>query len=218
MNTAAEGPALGVRELILVRHGVTDWNDTGRLMGRRPIPINGRGRAQAEAVARALAARSLAAVFASPQVRTQETAALIAARHGLPVTSEDGLAEVWLGRWQDLSRQQLLDDPDLAHYGRDPLHVCDAIESAVSVHTRVVGFLDRLRTTTGLGAVVAVSHGDPLRILLAELLGMPLAAYRRLVIDPGSISVVRFGTRQPVRILTLNWRPDGPYGETAPEA
>jgi len=202
--------ARGLRELILVRHGVTDWNDTGRLMGRHPIPINARGRAQADAAARALAARPVNAVFASPQVRTQETAARIAAPHGLTVTTDDALAEVWLGRWQGLSYADLHSDPDLVHYGRNPLHECDAIESATSVHTRVVTFLDRLGGATAPATVVVVSHGDPLRILLAHLLAMPLPAYRRLVIDPGSVTIARFGEREPIRVLTVNWLPEGP--------
>ncbi|MCK6554252.1 histidine phosphatase family protein [Candidatus Binatia bacterium] len=211
MTSSPEASAPGVRELILVRHGVTDWNEAGRLMGRRPIPMNDRGRVQARAAALALGARPVGAVVASPQLRTQETAAIVAEAHGLSVASDEALAEVWLGRWQDLSRAELRDDPDLAHYGRDPLHECDAIESATSVRSRILAFLDRLRAATGPHTVVAVSHGDPLRIMLAELLGMPLAAYRRLVVDPGSISIVRFGRRQPVQVRVINWLPEVPW-------
>jgi len=197
-------------DLILVRHGVTDWNEAGRLMGHEPIALNARGRSQAEATARALAAQPLGAVVASPQRRTQETAAIIAAPHGLAVTTDDALAEVWFGPWVGRTFSEIIKEPDLAAYLQNPLHACDAFEPTAAVHARVVGFLERFRAASEPHAVVAVSHGDPLRILLAEILGMPLTAYRRLVIDPGSVTIVRFGEREPVRLLVANWFPQGP--------
>jgi broad specificity phosphatase PhoE len=54
---------------------------------------------------------------------------------------------------------------------------------------------------------VLVSHGDPLRILLAHYLAMPLAGYRRIEVAPASVSVVRFDPTFGIRVVLLNWRP-----------
>jgi broad specificity phosphatase PhoE len=196
-------------DLILVRHGLTDWNEEGRLMGRLPIALNSRGRSQAQAVADALAGLRLRSVFASPQLRAQETAAMIAPRHGLSVQTDEALSEVWLGRWQEKSSSELAADPDVQRFRDDPTHVCDAFEPASAVHERMVGFVESLRPTASESACVLVSHGDPLRILVAHQLGMPLSTYRRLAIDPGSVTILRLHGRGD-RVLTLNWSPLGP--------
>lgn len=197
------------RLLALVRHGLTDWNENGRVMGRCDVPLNERGQRQAAAAAAALADGSLDAVLASPQRRAQETAAPIAAAHGLTVTSDDDLAEVWVGAWQGHTYEELRDDPDVARYLSDATHVCDAIEAAPSVQRRMIAALERLRGDAYGPRIAVVSHGDPIRLLLAHCLDMPLTEFRRLHVAPGSISVVRIGTRQP-QVLAINWRAAGP--------
>jgi broad specificity phosphatase PhoE len=193
-------------DLILVRHGLTDWNEQGRLMGRSDIELNARGRAQVEAVADALHRVPVRSIFSSPQRRAQQTAAAIARPHQLPVHTEAALAEVWLGRWQGLTWNDIREDPDVARCLADPTYVSDALEPGTAVHERVVGFVEGLRSDAD-ETVVLVSHGDPLRILLAHYLTMPLASYRRLEVAPGSVSVVRFGTGGGVRVVLFNWRP-----------
>ena len=193
-------------DLILVRHGLTDWNEQGRLMGRSDIELNARGQAQAEAVAEALRGVPVRAVVSSPQRRTQQTAEVIARPHQLSVRIEAALAEVWLGRWLGMTWEDLREDPDVARYLADPTCVSDAFEPAVAIHERVVDFVEGLRSDTD-GTTVVVSHGDPLRILLAHYLSMPLASYRRLEVAPGSVSVLRFSAVFGVRVVLLNWRP-----------
>lgn len=193
-------------DLILVRHGLTDWNEQGRLMGRSDIALNASGEAQVEAVAQALRDLPVQAVLASPQRRTQQTAEAIARLHELSVRTEHALAEVWLGRWQGMTWNEIKDDPDVTRYLADPTHVSDAVEPGTSVHERVVGLVEGQRSDAG-ECVVLVSHGDPLRILLAHYLSLPLAAYRRLEVAPASVSVLRFSAPSGVRMTLLNWRP-----------
>lgn len=193
-------------DLILVRHGVTDWNEQGRLMGRSDIELNARGQAQAQAVAEALRGVPVRAVLSSPQRRTQQTAEVIARVHDLPVRTEATLAEVWLGRWLGMTWNELREDPDVVRYLADPTYVSDVVEPGAAVHERVVGFAESLRSDAD-DTVVVVSHGDPLRILLAHYLSMPLAAYRRLEVAPGSVSLLRFSPAFGVRVLLVNWRP-----------
>ncbi len=195
--------------LVLVRHGLTDWNEEGRLLGRNPIPLNERGRAQAEAVARSLGRLSIDAVYSSPQRRTEETAGPIARELELTVETESGLDEVRLGRWQGKLVKELRGDPDLERYIEDPTYVCDAIEPAVEVQKRIVGFTEQIRSERGTGNVVLVSHGDPLRLLVVHYLSMVLGSFRRLEIDNGSVSILRFTPRGP-RLLILNWKNELP--------
>ena len=196
-------------DLILVRHGLTDWNEEGRLLGWSEIGLNERGRAQAAAAAEALRSFAVRMVLQSPQPRARQTAEPIARAHGLEAAVEPGLAEVWLGRWQGKTFAEIRDDPDLRRYIADPTHECEAIESAPRVERRVVEVAHRIEREGRDGAVVLVSHGDPLRIVIADFLGMELAAYRRLQVGNGSISVLRFG-RQRRQLVALNWLPGGP--------
>jgi broad specificity phosphatase PhoE len=190
--------------LFLIRHGKTDWNEQGRLMGRNDVGLNQRGQAQAEAVGRALAGIRLDRVFASPQPRALETARAIAARRGSEVAVEPALAEVWVGdAWQGKTFAELSDDPHLRRYFNDPMYRCDLIEDTESIRDRVAQLAARLRDEAAGENVALVSHGDPLRILIAHLLGMPLENCRALTIDNGSLSAVRLGER--ARVLLLNW-------------
>ncbi len=195
-------------DLVLVRHGVTDWNEDGRLMGRSDIALNARGTAQARAVAEALRELQLGAVLASPQRRAQETAAVITRAQGLKVETEPDLAEVWLGRWQGKTFDDLRGDPDLERYFADPTYHCDAIEPADAIERRVVATVQRLEATATYGRVALVSHGDPLRIIVAHYMGMGLAGFRQLSIDPASVSILRLSGGHH-QLLALNWQPAG---------
>jgi broad specificity phosphatase PhoE len=195
--------------LQLVRHGQTDWNEAGRLMGRSDaIGINARGRVQVELLARRLADRRPDLLLTSPRRRTRETAAVIAAAHGVAVTPDDALDEVWLGeRWQGKTFAEIAGDPDVTRWLADPMQRSDVIEAAADVQRRVVPVLERVRALPAGSLVVAVSHGDPLRLLLAHVLGMAIGDYRRLAVPPASLSVVQIEA-QSARLLALAWRPD----------
>ncbi len=194
--------------LFLVRHGVTDWNEAGRVLGRSDIGLNARGRGEAEAVAHALADIPLSAVVASPQRRAQETAALIACARGLTIGTDPGLDEVWVGPWQGKTWAELQDDAEVRRYLSDPTYSSDAVEAAACVQERIVAAAERVRSAAG-GAAVLVSHGDPIKLLVTHYLAMERSAYRRLAISTGSVSVFRFGALPGTRLLVLNWKPPG---------
>jgi broad specificity phosphatase PhoE len=171
-----------------------------------------RGREQAKVAGEALAAIPIDAILCSPQRRAQETAAVIATPHGLPVETVDELAEVWLGeRWLGKTFEDLRGDPDLSSYFADPTFGGDVLEPATSVERRVAAVAARLEKEGRYQRVVLVSHGDPLRILVAHLLGLDLPLYRRFVIDNGTISLVRCSAMGR-QLITLGWRPAGVLG------
>lgn len=83
--------------VLLVRHGETDWNRSGQIMGERPIPLNQNGRAQAQRLAAFLKARPIQALYSSPVARALQTAAILASALQLPVTPDRGLTEIGVG-------------------------------------------------------------------------------------------------------------------------
>ncbi len=193
--------------LVLVRHGVTDWNENGRLMGRVDLDINARGRVQAERVAEALADVSIDAVYSSPQPRARQTAESVAAARGLSVHVEPGFDEVWLSdAWKGKTVAELRGDSDLERIIEDPTHRCELIEPIAEVQNRSVAAAERLVETEKEQTLMIVSHGDPLRVLIAHYLNLELVSFRRLACDNGSISWIRFNRRGPCLEL-LNWVP-----------
>jgi len=196
-----------VFRLVLVRHGLTDWNVERRLLGRVDVGLNPEGRAQALAAADALKPFPVQAIVSSPQVRARETAAPIAAAHGLEVETEPDFDEVWLSEeWQGKTVEELRDDAEMERFLSDPSRRTPRIEPIEDVQRRVVGAVERLRRERPGETVVVVSHGDPLRAVAAYYLGLALADFRRLLIDNGSVSLLRFNPRGP-QLTTLNWRP-----------
>ncbi len=195
-------------QLVLVRHGVTDWNEQGKLLGRSDVPLNVRGEKQAKAVGDALRELRPSAVLSSPQRRTMQTAEAIGEACGVQVKADDRLAEVWLRAWQGKTFDELGSDPDVLKYLADPFHESDEIEPITDVYDRLSGLLEELRDSGLNTPVVLVSHGDPLRILLAEMLGLPRGSFRSFSVDNGYASVARLG-RKKTHVQTLNCPPEG---------
>ena len=187
-----------------MRHGLTDWNEEGRLLGRIDVGLNARGREQVATLAEILGQLPIARVVSSPQQRALETATPIADGLGLAVETDTGIDEVWLGRWQGKLIAEVRGDPDLERYLEDPTYECDAIEPIVSVQERMVAVTERLRVENEGETVVLVSHGDPLRVSLTHYLSMPIADYRRLSAENASVSVLCF-TNQGPRLVEQNW-------------
>ena len=91
--------------LILIRHGETEWNVSGRYQGQTDIPLSDRGRAQAEALGRRFASIPVDAVYSSPLQRAYDTAAAIARVKGLPIQKADGLKELDFGEWDGNTKE-----------------------------------------------------------------------------------------------------------------
>lgn len=194
-------------QLLLVRHGLTDWNVGGKLLGRVDIGLNENGRAQARAAAEALKSFAVRAVFSSPQVRARETAGPIADALGLAIEIEPGLDEVWLSEaWQGKTVDELRDDAEMERFLSDPLGRSPRIEPIDEVQGRAVAAVERCRRDRAGETVVMVSHGDPLRAIVSYYVGLPLAGFRRLLIENGSVSLINFNRRGP-QLAILNWRP-----------
>lgn len=192
--------------VVLVRHGLTDAVGTwmnGALPG---VPLNAVGLAQAAALPARLAALPIAAIYASPFLRTQQTAAPLAAARGLSVQDEPRLREVGFGRWEGVRFDALRDDPHWRHYNvvRSVTRPPDGGETLVEVQARAVAALLDVVARHDGETVVLVSHGDTLRALLQYLLAMPIDNVQRLELSPASVSVVRVGPGVAPVVLQVN--------------
>jgi probable phosphomutase (TIGR03848 family) len=186
--------------VVLVRHARSTANVSGVLTGRRKgVHLDDLGREQAERLGRRLAPVPLAALVSSPLERCRETAAAVARAQPAPVrvASDKGLVECDYGAWEGRALKDLAKEKLWKSVQRHPAAVTfpDG-ESMAAMAARVVAAVRRhdalVEQAHGPHAVwAAVTHGDPLKVVLADALGMHLDQFQRLHVDPGSVSVVR---------------------------
>ena len=191
----------------LVRHG--DYCLLGqRLAGRLPgYSLSEKGRAQAEAIAQVLACLPLAVVVSSPLERTRETAAPIAAARYLPVTIEPDFNEIDFGHWTGMSFQDLHHLPEWRAFNEcRGLAQIPGGETMLAAQARAVAAVLRLGAAYPGGEIAIVSHGDVIKAILAQVLGLSLHLMRRIEVSPGSRSVVALDSWN-AQVLALNLPP-----------
>ncbi|MBU6334783.1 MAG: phosphoglycerate mutase family protein [Chloroflexi bacterium] len=180
--------------VLLIRHGETDWNAVQRYQGHGLVPLNARGRAQARALARRLAAGPpLTALVSSDLPRAAETADIVGAALGLVPQRHAGLREIDVGAWAGLTPAEVRQrfPEHRAAYDRDPVHTARlGGESYAQVLQRSVAALAEIAAVAD-GTVALVSHGGTIRVVLCHVLGLDLAQINRLWIDNCAICEVR---------------------------
>jgi broad specificity phosphatase PhoE len=203
-------PFPGRGRFFLLRHGETEWNRQRRILGRRPVPLSERGRAQLSALAPHLAALGIASIFTSPLPRARSTAELIAQQlGGVPIVDEDGLTEVDYADWEGKSFPDLVDHPSYAAFRKDPLGTPfpGGGESLLQVRDRVFAAMASIAAAADGRTTVVVSHGDPLRLILCGCLNMDVAELRRIRVDNGALSAIEL-TGDWAEVKFVNMRPD----------
>ncbi|HZP29700.1 MAG TPA: histidine phosphatase family protein [Acidimicrobiia bacterium] len=191
--------------LVFARHGETDANANGLLLGRLDPPLNERGRAQAEALARAFGAGARPAVVAtSPLARTRATAEAIAAACGVEVEVDERLVEVDYGVW-DGHPFGALPVELVRKWRSDPAFTPEGGESLADVRARMARCAsDLLERAAEAGApVVAVSHVSPIKAAVLWALALDDTFAWRLRLDVASITRLTPGPDGPV-LLTFN--------------
>lgn len=198
--------------VILVRHGRTTANTSGVLAGRsRGVLLDDLGRSQAQRAGERLGVLPLAAIVSSPLERCRDTAKAIVAQQGsgLTIARERGIVEVDYGAWTGQGLKDLAKDPLWQTVQHHPAGVTfPEGESMAAMASRAVATVRRWDVAVteqhGPDAVwVAVSHGDVIKAVLADALGMHLDVFQRIVVDPASVSVVRYAPGRPF-VLTMN--------------
>jgi len=190
-------------EIILARHGETDWNASERFRGRADITLNEAGRKQAEMLGEYLGREKIDFIYSSPLKRAVETAGAIAGRRKLEVNAVENLTDFHFGDWQGLSRSEVAEQyPELY---RDWLDTPEQVkipggESLEDVRQRAVPFVEDAIMRCGEGRIVFVSHRVVNKVLVCSLLGLDLSHFWNIRID--TCGLTRFDCGDGRLVLT----------------
>jgi broad specificity phosphatase PhoE len=187
-------------ELLLIRHGETEWSRSGQHTGRTDLPLTDAGLAAASALAPAVARRRMIAAFTSPAIRARRTAELV----GLTGALADPDLQEWdYGGYEGLTTDQISQDRPGWFLWRDGVPPGDADhpgETVAQVGARADAVLRRASPLLASGDVALVAHGHLLRVLTARWLGLEPAAGRYFRLDTGTLSTL--GTEHENAVLT----------------
>ena len=201
--TSAERPTL----LLFVRHGQTPTTGI-ELYGRKPgVHLSELGLSQAESVAERISEmnqRGIAAIYSSPLVRTRETATPISKALGIPIKQSRGLIELDVGDWTGRKLNQLRKLKAWSTVQKYPSGFrFPNGESFVEMQTRISQTVDGFVSEHPGATVVAVSHADPIRALIAHAMGTHLDLFQRIVVSPCSVTAILYTPNGPV-VLAVN--------------
>ena len=182
-------------KILLVRHGETSWNLEGRFQGRSDVPLNEKGKEQANALAFALRGESLKAIYSSPLVRAKETARTIKAFHpSVPLYEEEGLMEMDLGEFEGIEGPRWA-----AQYAEfrtawkeNPASVrMPGGESLHEVQVRAVSALERIANAyPSETTLLLCSHNFVILTILCHALEIPLDRFRELRQGTAALNVL----------------------------
>jgi probable phosphomutase (TIGR03848 family) len=191
-----------VTTVILLRHGRTTANAGGVLAGWTPgVQLDGTGAAQVQAVGERLATVPLAAVVSSPLDRCRQTADAVAAGRDLEVQDDERLGEARYGDWTGRTIKELAKDPLWKVVQQHPSAAVfpgPEGEGLAQMQARAVAAVRHWNARLGPDAVwLACSHGDVIKGIVADALGLHLDQFQRIVVDPASISVITYTETRP---------------------
>ncbi len=204
-------------QVILVRHGETDWNKSHRIQGGgSDTRLNGTGKEQAAALALRLKPEKIEAIYSSPLKRALDTARAIAHHHQLEIEIEPALREVNVGELEGTPARLLgkrLDEL-LGMRGQDKTQtaVWESVwskiqhiggESLAELQQRTWDALKRIVDRHSDGVIVVVSHGFVIVTIICAVLDLPLSQMNRLRVGVGSISTIMFDN-QVTRLMLFN--------------
>jgi probable phosphomutase (TIGR03848 family) len=190
-----------VATVLLLRHGRTTANATGELAGRRPVELDETGRGQAQRAGERLSVLPLAAVVTSPLIRCRTTVEL--ALPGITPVVEEGLTECGYGDWEGRPLKELAKEDLWPVVQQHPsAAVFPNGEAMAAMSARAVAAVRqwdaRVTAEHGPDALwVACSHGDVIKAIVADALGLHLDQFQRIVADPASVSVIRYTPTRP---------------------
>jgi probable phosphomutase (TIGR03848 family) len=196
--------------VILLRHARSTANGSGVLAGRQAgVRLSDRGEDQAAGLVARLAGVPLHSVVTSPLERCRQTLAPLLAERGLEATVEPGIVEVDYGQWTGRAIKDLGAEPLWTVVQQHPsAAVFPEGEGLAALQARAVAAIRahdaRVTAEHGPRAVwLACSHGDVIKAVLADALGVHLDGFQRIVVDPASVSVVQYTETRPF-VLRVN--------------
>jgi probable phosphoglycerate mutase len=194
--------------VFLVRHGATILSAEDAFAGETDVPLSDVGRDQLQKLAQRLAREPIAAFYASPLGRTMETARIVAAPHGRPVTAVSGLREVSHGHWEGKLRADVEKEfpAEYARWQADPFSFGPpGGESGLAVTARALPALLEIVAAHPGEQILAASHKATIRLLVGSLLGFDLRRYRdHLDQSPASLNILDFKDGMHARLSLFN--------------
>ncbi len=171
--------------LVLIRHGETDWNVEGRYQGQADPPLNARGVAQAQELARRLQGVGLDLLYSSPLRRARQTAEIIAQALGIPLYLEPRLKEIAQGEWETLLVTEIQERyPELfQRWETEPWSVqIPGGETLAQVQERVYQAVDEILARHPGKTIGLVAHRLPIALLKVRYQGLDPAQVRNLAL------------------------------------
>jgi probable phosphoglycerate mutase len=148
---------------------------------------------------------ALGALYSSPLSRTKETASVLSQALGLPVTEDPRLVDCDAGEWAGVPLKELAKKPEWATVVNYPSGFrFPGGESIPEMYARVVGTVRALAEQHPGQAVVVVSHADPIKVVLADAMGVHLDLFQRVNVSPASISAISYAEPFPT-VMLVNW-------------
>ena len=194
--------------VFLVRHGATVLSAEDRYAGSVDAALSDEGLAQAKALGARLAGEPLAAAYASPMSRAQDTARAVVAGRGLAVVAVPELRETDHGHWEGKTRDEVgFGYPDeYARWERDPFTFAPSGgETGLQVLARALPAFLGIVSHHPDSAVLVVSHKATIRLVVGELLGVELRGYRdRLDMSPCGLSILDVKSGAEARLVLFN--------------
>ena len=179
-------------EILLIRHGETEWNRREVFRGRADVPLSARGREQARLLGEALKGSEVQAVYSSPLSRARQTARPLAEALGIEVQTDERLVDMSFGRWESRPRAEIEnEDPALYRaWLTEPqeFRAPDG-ESLADVIARVWPAMGEIAARHRGGRAAIVTHRVVCKVLLCSALGAGEAAFWRVRVDTASISI-----------------------------
>jgi probable phosphoglycerate mutase len=190
----------------LLRHGQTEHTPERRFSGRNELPLSLTGRAEAEAAAVRAAGLGIEVIVASPLRRTRETAEIVAAALGLPVTFDKDLVELDFGDVEGLTFDEAREKHPLAarRFMSDITVAAPGGESIVDVGTRVSRARRRILSDHAGRTVLVVSHVTPIKLFLAAGLGTGEDVVHRVFLDAASLCTVAWSSDGRTSVRSVN--------------
>jgi broad specificity phosphatase PhoE len=197
-------------QIVLVRHGATDWNLQGRCQGATDRELSEAGIRQAEQISALLSEEKFHAVYSSNLRRARQTAELISRPHDLPVLIEQELRELDHGALEGLTFNEIKHSYGefLTRWRTEPAEICvPGGERLVDVAERAWrGLNDIVRRHPDARRILVVSHNFPILGIVCRISGTHLNNYRTFHLDPCGITRLGHDRKQEWRITQVNGR------------
>lgn len=193
--------------IYLIRHGETEWNQSGRFQGCIDTSLTETGIRQAKHVAAALDGQ-FDFIYSSPLERAMVTARIIGEKSRLPAISHAGLIEIDFGAWEGLTPEEMARDypREFQSWKTDKLTgtLCGGDGSIKACSLRGKNTILQLASLHAGGRIATVAHGGIIKAMLIGLLDWDMTMYHKVVIGNTSITTIELTETLEHRLITLN--------------